>query len=269
MNFIRCGFYNSSRATGCQAGCRWMGSVPSKTSPAGSTISSVSNQNRTLRPYNYRLARIDETSLKQKHWCLRSIDQIYKKSIQTIAKTPQRLLLTKSILGAWSIKSIYTTSVALSMLDPSVPPSAMAAIALTISSLWNLSSIPYCIRLPGNYLRTRNLVHGLAEEINEAKNKWIESLQTRCKDLPLGSDTLDARLLLYLQNSGNSSGILDLSDLNLERLPDEFARADCLVHIKELILTGNPLLSNPKKINDLLSRSSELGLLKVYYKDGL
>jgi hypothetical protein len=155
------------------------------------------------------------------------------------------------------------------MLDPSVPPSAMAAIALTISSLWDLSSIPYCIRLPGNYLRTRNLAHGLPKEVDEAKNKWIESLQTRCKDLPLGSDTLDARLLLYLQNSGNSSGVLDLSQLNIDRLPDEFSRPDCLVHIKELILTGNPLLFNPKKITDLISTSSELGLLKVYYTDGL
>lgn len=268
MNFIRCGFYNSSRATGCQQGYRWMSSVSSKTSAAGSTISSVIDQNRTSRPYNYRLVRLDETALKQKHWSLRSIDQIYKTSMQTIAKTPQRLLLTKSILGAWSLKSIYTTSLGLSMLDPNVPPSAIAGIALTISSLWALSSIPYCIRLPGDYLRTRNLVHALPKEVDEAKNKWIASLQTRCKDLPVNSDTLDSRLLMYLQGTGKSSGILDLSDLNLDRLPDEFSRANCLVHIKELILTGNPLLSNPKKITDLISTSSELGLLKVYYKDG-
>jgi hypothetical protein len=246
-----------------------MSSVPSKTPLAGSTISAVTDQNRTPRPYNYRLTRLDETSLKQKHCCVRSITEIYKTSIQNIAKNPQRLFLTKSILGAWSVKSIYTTSVALSMLDPSVPPSAMASIALGISSFWALSSIPYCIGLRGDYLRTRDLVHGLPKEMNEAKNKWIESLKTRCKDLPLDSDTLDARLLLYLQDPSKSSGVLDLSELNIDRLPDEFSRPDCLVHVKELILTGNPLLYNPKKINDLLSTASELGLLKVHYKDGL
>ena len=236
--------------------------------------------------YNLELMRLNQASLQNEFWVYKTLFATYKVGVQAISTSPQRLLMAFSVYGACCLRDVVHATLALPLFHPApymdhILTGGIAGVGLAgISWLWKASSILSLKSLTSHYTSIYNITQAMPQDVELERQGWIKSLANEIHELEkkiykphYSADVNELKVLRrlrdYLEYPDQFNGCLDLSWLGMEKLPDQFGSVGCLVHIKTLKISGNPLSQNPLSINRQLAKFSALGYLKIEYEPSI